>query len=161
MKISATEEYGLRCLLQVAKLGPNAQVSASSIAAAEGISVQYASKLMQLFRRANLVESVRGLHGGFRLVREAEKISLQDVFQALTTNAESGSFCERFRGDRETCVHYGDCSVRPVWQVLFEHVNSVLKELSLGDLVAGEAKTRMRVAEVAAIPVMSSEDRIQ
>lgn len=142
MRISATEEYGLRCILQLAKLPEGEQLAASGIADAEGISVQYASKMMHLFRKAGLVESVRGLHGGFRLTKPAKMVTLHEVFQALGSNKDSESFCERFRGDREACVHIGDCAVRPFWHVLFGHFDSVLREIRLGDLVAGEANVR-------------------
>ncbi len=142
MKISATEEYGLRCILQLAKLKPGQQLAASGIAEAEGISVQYASKMMHLFRKAGLVESIRGLHGGFRLTKSASSITLYEVFQALGSMKDTTSFCERFSGDRDTCVHIGDCAVRPVWHVLFEHFDSVLRELCLVDLVSGEAAVR-------------------
>lgn len=146
MRISATEEYGLRCLLQLARSGTRSQSAASAIANAEGISVQYASKMMHLFRKAGLVESVRGLHGGFRLVRAPEKITLREVFVALGAEPATQAFCDRFSGDRETCVHISDCAVRPVWHVLFEHFDTVLTQITLGDLISGEAHARSRVS---------------
>ncbi len=148
MRISATEEYGLRCILQLAKLEEGQQVAASAIADAEGISIQYASKMMHLFRRAKLVESVRGLHGGFRLAKKPEAISLHEVFGALGKGSEEHSFCDRYSGDRDKCVHINDCAVRPVWQVLFEHFDLVLHKLSLSDLVSGEESARMRLAAI-------------
>lgn len=138
MRISSTEEYGLRCILQLAKLPANSQMSASQIAELEGISVEYASKMMHLFRKANLVVAVRGLHGGFRLARERGKITLIEIFRALGREKSNHSFCDKFSGDRKECVHMGDCSVRPVWQVLFTYFDSVLEKLSLADLVHGE-----------------------
>lgn len=148
MRISATEEYGLRCILQLARLKEGEQLPASAIAEMEGISVQYASKMMHLFRKAKLVESVRGLRGGFRLMRPASELTLFEVFQALGNGKPEASFCDRFRGDRTTCVHIQDCAVRPVWHVLFEHFDSVLQELKLGDLVGGEDSAKSRLADI-------------
>src|SRR3989344_5325362 len=100
MRISATEEYGLRCILQLARIKAGGHYSASQIAEREGISVEYASKMMQLFRKAGLVTSERGLHGGFRLARPASETTLLDVFQALGKSRNSHAFCDKFAGDR-------------------------------------------------------------
>jgi Rrf2 family iron-sulfur cluster assembly transcriptional regulator len=142
MRITATEEYGLRCILQLARQGDGGSLSATQIASREGISPEYASKLMNLFRKAGLVDSERGLKGGFRLARSPKNSSLLDVFQALGKPSKAGSFCDKFSGDRAECVHVKDCSVRPVWQTLLSLFDSILAELSLADLVGDEAKTR-------------------
>jgi Rrf2 family iron-sulfur cluster assembly transcriptional regulator len=55
MRISAVEEYGLRCLVALARKGPDSQLSISEIAELEGLSVPYASKLLAILRRAGLV----------------------------------------------------------------------------------------------------------
>ena len=148
MRISATEEYGLRCLLQVARQQPGSLISASAIADAEGISTQYASKMMHLFRKAGLVESIRGLHGGFKLCREPGDISLYTVFTALAPQADNRDFCDKFSGDSGTCVHLGECSVRPVWTVLLNYFDSVLRELTVADLLSSEYRTELRVSRM-------------
>src|SRR5205823_5937207 len=75
MHISAVEEYGLRCALQLASQPEGSVLAASQVAEREGISVQYASKILHLFRKAGLVSASRGMQGGFRLVRAADEIS--------------------------------------------------------------------------------------
>jgi Rrf2 family protein len=144
MHISAVEEYGLRCALQLASLPAGEQLAASEIAAREGISVQYASKIMHLFRKANLVQATRGMQGGFRLSASPAEIPLKLVFAALREE-ESAAFCHQYKGNQESCVHLGACSVRPVWQTLSSFFDSVLEKLSLADLASGEVETRKRV----------------
>ncbi len=144
MHISAVEEYGLRCALQLAYLAPGEQLAASEIAAREGISVQYASKIMHLFRKAELVQATRGMQGGFRLSALPEAIPLKNVFAALREE-EDATFCGQYKGNQESCVHLGGCSVRPVWQTLSSFFDSVLEKLSLADLARGEVETRKRV----------------
>lgn len=147
MRISATEEYGLRCILQLARLGAGDHLSASQIAEREGISVEYASKMMHLFRKAGLVVAERGLHGGFRLARAPGAANLLDVFEALGKEKRPAAICEKFVGDRDECVHMHDCSVRPVWQLLLIVFDKVLGELTLADLVKDEAETLALVVE--------------
>lgn len=148
MHISAVEEYGLRCALQLASLPEAALLAASQIAEREGISVQYASKILHLFRKAGLVSASRGMQGGFRLARPAEQISLQAVFRAFREEKEEG-FCSQFRGQQHECVHLKECSVRPVFDVLAGYFDSVLGHLTLADLARTEAESRTRVEAFA------------
>ena len=148
MHISAVEEYGLRCALQLAALPDGSLLAASQIAEREGISVQYASKIMHLFRRAGLVSASRGMQGGFRLVKAPAEISVRMVFNALREEART-EFCTQHKGLQQECVHLKSCSVRPVWDVLFSYFDAVLEKLTLADLVRTEADARRRVDEFA------------
>jgi Rrf2 family protein len=149
MHISAVEEYGLRCALQLANLPSGSVLAASQVAEREGISVQYASKILHLFRKAGLVQASRGMQGGFRLVRPANEISLRAVFGAF--REDSAEFCSQYTGQQPECVHRKECSVRPVFQVLAGYFDSVLEHLSLADLVRTEAETQARVSRFAGL----------
>src|SRR4051794_351979 len=82
MRISAQEEYGLRCLLRLAK-AESGSLTLPEIAAAEGLSVPHVAKLMSVLRQANMVDSVRGRSGGYRLARPAEEIGLGRLLLVL------------------------------------------------------------------------------
>ena len=148
MRVSATEEYGLRCILQLAR-SRRAVASADEISFREGISVEYVSKLMQFFRKAGLVDSVRGSRGGFILRKKAEDISLFEVLQALPRGKiffDIKEFCSRYTGAQDSCVHLNNCGVRSLWSYLFAHFYAVLKELSLADM-----RDKKRVGEKLAV----------
>lgn len=145
MHISAVEEYGLRCALQLAALAEGEVLAASQIAEREGISVQYASKIMHIFRKAGLVQAVRGMQGGFRLGKLPIDIPIRDVFSALRETKNSITFCHQYTGNKDECVHLQACSVRPVWQILASYFDSVLEKISLADLVRNETDARKRV----------------
>lgn len=136
MRVGATEEYGLRCILQLA-YHQESVASAGEISFREGISVEYVSKLMQFFRKAGLVRSIRGSGGGFVLSKKAENITLFDVFQALPrekTFSDMKEFCGHYTGVHKNCVHLSNCGVQSLWGHLFNHFYGVLKELSLADV---------------------------
>ena len=81
MKITANEEYGLRIILRVAKLlscGVEL-VSLHDIAQAEGISIENTAAILSHLREANLIESVRGKYGGYKLARTPQQINLYDI----------------------------------------------------------------------------------
>src|SRR5262245_9399877 len=83
MQLLASEEYGLRCLIQVSRSAAGTPVSISQIADAEGLSPEYTAKLMRELRLGGLVESVRGADGGYRLTRPANEISVWSALQVL------------------------------------------------------------------------------
>ncbi|MCO5141715.1 MAG: Rrf2 family transcriptional regulator [Oligoflexia bacterium] len=144
MHISAVEEYGLRCVLQLAQQEP--RLAASQIAEREGISVQYASKIMHLLKKAGLVEAVRGTQGGFCLSRPANAISVKEVFSAFREDSQrQDDFCGNYKGQLNHCTHLHDCTVRPVWHVLSSYFDSVLKELTLEDLSKSEKESEERL----------------
>lgn len=149
MHISAVEEYGLRCALQLASVYDTSLIAASQIAEREGISVQYASKIMHLFRKAGLVKAVRGMQGGFRLARDPSEITLKSVFSAVREEKDEGGFCSQYKGLQTECVHLKECNVRPVWHVLSSYFDSVLDQLTVADLAKNEKESRRRIEEFA------------
>jgi Rrf2 family protein len=153
MHLSPTEEYGIRCCLQLARLEPGSHLSASEIAKREGLTSPYVGKLMFLLRKAKLVEGVRGIQGGFRLCRAPEKINLSEVMRSLSAPQPFGKsreeFCGQFSGNEEKCVHMNNCSLRPIWEVLTGYFDRVLGQVTLKDLI-GDEKTSHDICEKVA-----------
>ena len=139
MKISAQEEYGLRCLLQLAYLPESQSLTLAQIAEREGISVANAGKLMWLLNKAGLVHSQRGTKGGYALARPASEIRLSEVIKVLDED-EVSSHCQSYTGVLDTCIHTGDCGIRPVIVGLHEVVHSALSGITLAQLVGTESK---------------------
>src|SRR5437899_11384930 len=82
MKITAQEEYGLRCLLRLAK-ADSGSITLPEVAAAEGLSVPYVAKLMGVLRHAGVVDSVRGRSGGYKLAQAQDEIGLGSLLLVL------------------------------------------------------------------------------
>jgi len=139
MKISAQEEYGLRCLVQLATLAENESLTLPQIAEREGISQANAGKLMWLLKKAGFVQATRGTKGGYVLSRPASEIHLNEVIKILDAD-EIGNHCESYTGVLDSCVHKGDCGIRPVIVGLHEIVQEALSQITLAQLVGDEAK---------------------
>lgn len=137
MKISAQEEYGLRCLLQLATIQQNESLTLPQIAGREGISVANAGKLMWLLNKAGFVTSTRGTKGGYTLARAAEEIRLSEVIKVLDKDVLS-KHCDSYTGVLDSCVHKGDCGIRPVIVGLHEIVQEALSKITLAQLVGSE-----------------------
>ncbi|HKP45776.1 MAG TPA: Rrf2 family transcriptional regulator [Pyrinomonadaceae bacterium] len=139
MKISAQEEYGLRCLLQLARADEQGQsLTLSQIAGLEGISVANAGKLMWILNKAGLVQSQRGTKGGYRLARSAGDIRLNEVISVLDDETVE-THCKSYTGVLNSCVHTGDCGIRPVIVELHQIVDDALSDITLSQLLGTEA----------------------
>jgi Rrf2 family protein len=139
MKVSAREEYGLRCLMQLARRqrsGSGDPLSLGEIAREEGLSVPHVAKLIRTLRRAGLVTSTLGRTGGYVLARDASSISVQEVLAALGGKLYDTEYCKKFSGDLRSCAHIGDCSIRSLWGVLESLLERVLGRTMLADLVS-------------------------
>jgi Rrf2 family protein len=151
MKLTSQEEYGLRCILSLARAllpgaGPGLEgtsLTVQDIARREGLSVPYAGKLIRLLGRAGLVESVRGRKGGYRLARPPESISVAQALAALGGKIYEAGTCDRYTGDRRFCVHTNDCSIRSLWSGIQILIDGVLSRTTLHDLIQTE-KTMAR-----------------
>ena len=139
MKISAQEEYGLRCLLQLARAEEHSEsLTLGQIAVLEGISVANAGKLMWILNKAGLVQSQRGTKGGYRLSRPASNIRLNEVISVLDDERVE-THCKSYAGILDSCVHTGDCGIRPVIVELHQIVDNALSEITLSQLLGTEA----------------------
>ncbi len=140
MKVSAQEEYGLRCLLQLARAEQNDEsLTLSEIARREGISGANAGKLMWILSKAGLVQSQRGTKGGYRLAMPANEIRLNQVIRVLD-GERADSHCKSYAGVLDVCVHTGDCGIRPVIVELHQIVDNALADITLSQLLGSEAK---------------------
>ena len=137
MKISAQEEYGLRCLVQLANLTGSESLTLPQMAQREGISVANAGKLMWLLNKAGFVQSTRGTKGGYLLARPAAEIRLSEIIKVLDHEVMD-KHCGKHTGVLDTCVHSGDCGIRRVIVGLHEIVGNALSQITLAHLVGNE-----------------------
>lgn len=117
------------------------------IAAQERLPGDYVEQIMLKLRRADIVKSTRGAHGGYALARPAEEISVRDVISA----SEHSTFevhCTSHPVEELRCSSSHDCSIRPVWLLLQRRIDDVLQSVRLSDLLMQESEVRERVGLV-------------
>ncbi len=138
MKISAQEEYGIRCLLQIGREGAEASLTIPEISRAEGLSSHYVAKILRILRRGGLVKSVRGQSGGYTLARPLDRISVAEALAVLGGRFYEPEFCDTHVGSEEVCTHTIDCSIRSLWRSLQQAVDQVLAKTTLAELLPKE-----------------------
>lgn len=139
MKLTAQEEFGLRCMVQMAvQPEPASATTVASIAARESLSPAYVAKLMRLLREGGLVRSTRGQKGGYALTRTPDHICVREVLAALGGRLFTTEFCTRHAGDDKRCVHNENCGLRALWANLDGLVFNLLERCTLSHLAQGE-----------------------
>jgi Rrf2 family protein len=145
VKITTSEEYGLRLCLQLAACYPQG-LTLPELAAREGIPQPLAAKVLGKLRRGGVVRARRGRLGGYELAMAPDVATLDRVLASLGEPLFHPEFCQDHGGGLMACVHTQSCSVRP----LFFHLDRMFREFfastSLADLLEGEPSLHRRLA---------------
>jgi Rrf2 family protein len=144
VRITTLAEYGVICALHLAKRVGEGPVTGRDIAERERLPADYVEQILIRLRRAGLVKSTRGAHGGYALAKAPVEISVRDVIAA----SELQTFdlhCVSHPVEEERCSASHSCSIRPVWLLLQQKIDSVLDGVRLSDLLHGESEVRERV----------------
>lgn len=160
MKLSSQEEYGLRCLLRVGRQGKTGSVSISELSRSEGISEANVAKMMRVLREGGFVRSTRGQSGGYVLARPPEEINVGHVLAVLGGRLYEPSFCDSHTGIERLCTHMPDCSIRSVWRMLQQAVDSVIGKITLKDLLVPEREMNEFPSSGPTLPTYSQIPRL-
>jgi Rrf2 family protein len=145
MQLLAQEEYGMRCLVQLARHSGPAPLTIPEIAAAEGLSPEYTAKLMRALRQGGLVMSTRGAGGGYRLARPAEAVTAWEVLEVLGGSLFPDGFCDSHPGALRDCVHSTACTIRSLWRSVEGAMRSVLDGVTVAELARAAQPTAVWV----------------
>jgi Rrf2 family protein len=139
VKLTANEEYGVRCLVRLAYAGfTRESLTIPEISQAEGVSPAYAAKILRVLRKGGFVKAARGKEGGYTLARPAAEILIGDVIDALGGRLFESRFCDSHAGQAPICTRSVDCSVRSLWRAVQVAVDHVLNKTTLNDLLQNE-----------------------
>ena len=136
LRVSTRGEYGVRLMVDLARHYGQQPRSLNEISLAEGLQlkVQYLEQLVRSLREAGLVESTRGAHGGYRLSRVPEELSMGEIVRALegpiapmicATEGEMEVICDRLDG----------CSTKYLWAYVRDAIADALDAMTLADLL--------------------------
>ena len=134
MNITAKSKYAVRALVELARRSSGAPVPLLSLAEARGISPQFLEQLFSTLRRAGILQSQRGVYGGFSFNRPPDQITVLDVVEALDGSIEP-AICTT----SEACERQPLCSVSDVWMQAKLAVEHVLTGVSIKELADREA----------------------
>ena len=141
MIFTTKAEYGVRLLIQLGMQGSEHPVSLKAIAAAESLPLAYLERIAARLKKAGLIESTRGAHGGYLLAKPAEEITMDHVVLALEgAIAPMECFIEGAEPHehRVCCSHEGEphqCATKLLWTRVQMGVIRSLQRTTLAELV--------------------------
>ena len=144
MRITTLAEYGVICALHLARRSAEGPITGRQIAESEQLPGDYVEQILLRLRRAGLIRSTRGAHGGYTLAKDAADISIRDVIAASETTTFD-LHCVSHPVGEERCSSSHNCSIRPVWMLLQQKIDDVLTGVHLSDLLSEEQEVRVRV----------------
>ncbi len=131
MRLTTKGRYAVTAMLDLALHTEHGPVSLADISARQGISLSYLEQLFARLRQCNLVQSVRGPGGGYRLLGNTADISVAQVVDAVSESLDA-TRCE----GKGNC-HEGEvCLTHHLWENLSAQIHQFLSGISLADLVA-------------------------
>lgn len=139
MMFSTRAEYGVRVMVDLARRDSNDPVPLAEIADHEGLPLAYLEHLVARLRRAGLVDSRRGAHGGYLLARAPELITMAEVVEALE-GAIAPIECISSDSDGTMhCVRELDpqrvCTTKRLWTRVRGSIVDTLERTTLAELV--------------------------
>jgi Rrf2 family protein len=130
MRVSTKGRYGLRALVDLAENEAGKAIPIREISERQNISEQYLEQLFATLRKAKLVKSVRGAHGGYMLNHDPEDISVADIITTLEGPIAPVDCVI----EDDFCNYIDKCVIHGLWTELADAIKGVIENMTLADL---------------------------
>ncbi|MEA1942785.1 MAG: Rrf2 family transcriptional regulator [Pseudomonadota bacterium] len=131
MKLSTKGRYAVMAMADLAMASDDGPVTLSDIASRQSISLSYLEQLFAKLRRADVVSSIRGPGGGYRLSRKPSEIRISDIIVAVDEPLRA-TRCSDAKG----CLADGRrCVTHDLWDELGRHIYLFLSSITLDDVL--------------------------
>lgn len=157
MRLTTKGRYAVTAMLDLALRADKGPVSLAEISGRQGISLSYLEQLFAKLRSNDLVSSVRGPGGGYRLSRDATLISVAQIIDAVNESVDATS-C----GGEGDCQQGEKCLTHDLWCLLSEKIHDFLGAITLAGLVNSQsvqdvsARQQRKLDEVRPVTVLSA-----
>ena len=139
MKLTTKGRYAVMALADLARFNLAGPVSLRDISLRQGISILYLEQIFLKLKNKNIVHSVRGVKGGYKLIKEPSRIKLAEIFYAvdervktLNCNKHSKKGCN---GKSTKCITHN------LWDELDLYINNFFENKKLSDLINQQKET--------------------
>jgi len=133
MKLTSKGRYAVMALADLAIFDIKEPVSLRDISLRQGISLVYLEQIFSKLKKSKIVESVRGIKGGYKLTKKASEIKISDIFSAVEEKIKTVG-CEK-HSDRGCNGKTYKCITHNLWDELENYINVFFQNKSLDDLI--------------------------
>ena len=141
MKLNTKSRYAVMALADMAVFSNTNAVSLRDISLRQGISLLYLEQIFLRLKKNNIVKSVRGINGGYILVKSPKELKISDILLALDQKVKTVQ-CKK--DSKKGCNGKSTkCLTHNLWDELENHINNFFEEKSLEDLVKSSNERRI------------------
>jgi len=134
MKVSTRGEYGMRAMVSLARMYGRGPVPLSEVASDSAVPPAYLEQLLGPLRKAGLVSTTRGAHGGYELARAPKDVRVGEVYRVMEGPIAPMS-CVSEESDEDLCPMIDGCATRLVWLKVRDSIAEALDSTTLADLL--------------------------
>jgi Rrf2 family iron-sulfur cluster assembly transcriptional regulator len=141
MKLTSKGRYAVMALVDLARFNNINPVSLRDISLRQGISLDYLEQIFSKLKKSQIVKSVRGINGGYKLSMKPDEIKLTNIFNAVDEKVKTVQ-CKK--GSKKGCNGKATkCVTHNLWDELEIHINSFFDKKSLADLIKNNIEQRI------------------
>lgn len=129
MEISAQGRYALRALVDLAVNANGSALPLREISERQNISERYLEQIFARLKKANLIKSVRGAHGGYLLTRPPEEITVKDIMQVI-----EGRLAPETEVEKNSEAELYQKMAQELWTKMESNLYQLLESITLADL---------------------------
>jgi Rrf2 family protein len=132
MKLSTKGRYATRAMIELAMRSEPGPIQLKGVADAQDVSAKYLERLFQMLKQADILRSIRGVHGGYVLAKSPEQITILEIVEAVEGKLSIVDCVI----NSDDCQRSPECVTRNLWS----HVNNIMVDflgtITLADLVS-------------------------
>ena len=133
MKLTTKGRYAVMAMADLASNSKDKPVSLTEISTRQNISLAYLEQLFIHLKEEKLVKSVRGVKGGYALLKPASEIKLSNIFKAVNEEIKTLN-CKK--ESKKSCNNKSvKCITHNLWDKLDAHINGFFENIKLEELV--------------------------
>ena len=134
MKLSTKSRYGIRAVIEIAKSYGAQPAKRKIVAGNQEISDSYLENILIVLKNNRIIDTTRGVNGGYILSRPPKEITILEIVDAL----EGPLDLVECLGLKTTCSKTESCAARTIWKELSDSWKSILGHLTLQDMIERE-----------------------
>lgn len=137
LKLGKLTDYAIAVMAQLARhatTAPDAALSAAALAQDTGVPEPTVAKVLKVLGRSDLLTSVRGVSGGYRLTRNASQIKVGEIIEAMDGPIAIVTCVEPEQDGKEACGVAHRCAVRSKWAPVNTAIRTALHSVTLADM---------------------------
>lgn len=131
ISINRQSDYAIQLVMALAKVSEKAPLSLKKFSIESNISFLFLQRIARTLKKAGLINSSRGMYGGYFLIKDVKKISIKDIVEAVEDGPTGIAAC--LRG--HSCPHEDTCSARGVLNNLNTQLNGILSNMHISDYI--------------------------